>query len=138
MANATSEEQAADLAARLEAEPDIAVAYLFGSRARGNARPNSDVDVGVLLDAGVDIHRRQLDLMASLGANVDLVVLNDAPPALGYRVLRDGIVLVCHDDRARVEHWVRTVDRYLDTAPMRRTLEEGLRHRIAEGRFGRS
>ena len=88
MANARSEELTADLAARLEAEPDIAVAYLFGSRARGNARPNSDVDVAVLLDGGVDTHRRQLDLMATLGANVDLVILNDAPPALGYRVLR--------------------------------------------------
>jgi predicted nucleotidyltransferase len=95
------------------------------------------VDVAVLLDESADLHRRRLDLMATPGANVDLVILNDAPPALAYRVLRDGVVLVCHDNRARVEHWAQTVDRYLDTAPMRRTLEDGLRHRIAEGRFGR-
>lgn len=128
----------AELAARLEPQADVAVAYLFGSRARGTARPNSDVDVAVLLDESADLHRRRLDLMTTLGAEVDLVILNDAPPALGYRVLRDGVVLVCHDNQARVEHWVRTVDRYLDTAPMRRTLEDGLRHRLEEGRFGRS
>lgn len=30
---------------------DVAAAYLFGSVARGAARPSSDVDVGVLLFA---------------------------------------------------------------------------------------
>ena len=55
MANAASDELVADLAERLKPEADVAVAYLFGSRARGTARPNSDVDVAVLLDEKVQI-----------------------------------------------------------------------------------
>ncbi len=67
----------------------------------------------------------------------DVVVLNDAPGALAYRALRDGRRLVVSDEVARVRHWIRTVDRYLDMAPMRRTRENGLRHRLQERRFGR-
>jgi predicted nucleotidyltransferase len=127
----------AELAARLASEPDVIVAYLFGSRSRGTARPASDVDVAVLLTAEADNRRRRLELGSRLGDAVDLVVLNDAPVALAYRVLRDGILLISNDEPARVRHWTRTVDRYLDTAPLRRALAEGTRHRLEEGRFGR-
>ena len=142
-----------DLEARivraLERHPEVLVAYLFGSRARGTDRRGSDVDVAVLLreddDARADAEAldRRLALIADLSAatgtdGVDVVVLNEAPVALAYRVLRDGRLLVSRDDRARIEHWVRTVDRYIDMAPFRRVQEEGLRHRLREGRFGRS
>jgi predicted nucleotidyltransferase len=40
---------ASALKERLEQEPDVVVAYLFGSVARGTAGPLSDVDVAVLL-----------------------------------------------------------------------------------------
>jgi predicted nucleotidyltransferase len=134
----TAEAPAApDLTARLAAERDVLVAYLFGSRARGTARAGSDTDVAVLLAEPVDPHRRQLELGAAVGPGTDVVVLNDAPVALAYRVLRDGVLLLSRDDPARVRHWARTVDRYLDTAPLRRTLDAGLRHRLDEGRFGR-
>ena len=128
---------AAQLAALLEAEPDVVVAYLFGSRARGTARAGSDADVAVLLADDADPHARHVELSAALGPDVDVVVLNHAPVALGYRVLRDGVVLVNRDDHARVRHWVRTVDRYLDSEPLRRVLADGLRRRLEEDRFGR-
>lgn len=128
---------AAELTDRLEAEPDVVVAYLFGSRARGTPRSGSDRDVAVLLADDVDVGRRRVELTAALGPGVDVVVLNDAPVALGYRVLRDGVLLVNRDDRARTRHWVSTVDRYLDSEPLRRVLAEGLRKRLEEGRFGR-
>lgn len=68
---------------------------------------------------------------------VDVVILNGAPVALAYRVLRDGRLLFSRDERARIEHRVRTVDRYLDMEPFRRVQEQGLRDRLREGRFGR-
>ncbi|MGH3870086.1 MAG: type VII toxin-antitoxin system MntA family adenylyltransferase antitoxin [Pseudonocardiaceae bacterium] len=124
----------------LDGEPGVLVAYLYGSHARSRVGPLSDVDVAVLLDD--DNEERRLELTAAIThavapARADVVVLNDAPLPLAYRVLRDGTVLVSHDDRARVEHWVRTVDRYLDMAPARRALAAGTRNRLREGRFGR-
>lgn len=129
------------LAARLAGEADVLVAYLFGSQARGTPTALSDVDVAVLLAPGwsFDRHLELIDVIGEVvsPARADVVVLNNAPVALGYRVLRDGRPLVVNDESARVRHWVETVDRYLDMAPLRRTLERGLRHRLEEGRFGR-
>ena len=133
---------AARLRRRLEDEPEVSVAYLYGSQARGTAGPLSDVDVAVLLKPGTDANEVRLDLIAAVAEVVgsvraDVVVLDEAPPALGWQVLRDGRVLFSRDERARVDHWVRTVDRYLDMAPARRVLAAGLAHRLGEGRFGR-
>jgi predicted nucleotidyltransferase len=124
-------------------ESDVLVAYLYGSHARSTEGPLSDIDVAVLLDDGADFDQRQLALIASLGqaigsSAIDVLILNRAPVAVGYRVLRDGVLVLSRDDRARIDHWVRTVDRYLDMEPFRRTLERGQRHRLQEGRFGRS
>ena len=132
----------AKLRARLAQESDVLVAYLYGSQARGTSGPLSDVDIGVLLDESSDLFRRQLDLTNAVaevtGDSVtDVIVLNDAPVALGYRVLRDGKVILSRDERTRIRFFVGTVDRYLDMAPMRRMYADGTRHRLAEGRFGR-
>lgn len=120
--------------------PGVLVAYLYGSHARDRAGPLSDVDVALLLDS--DDEQRRLELTAAIAHAVapmraDVVILNDAPVALSYRVLRDGTVLVSRDDKARVDHWVRTVDRYLDMAPARRLLAAGTRKRLRQARFGR-
>lgn len=120
--------------------PGVLVAYLYGSPARGRAGPLSDVDVALLLDS--DDEQRRLELTAAIAHAVapmraDVVILNDAPVALSYRVLRDGMVLVSRDDKARVDHWVRAVDRYLDMAPARRLLAAGTRNRLRQARFGR-
>lgn len=132
-----------ELRAVLERRPEVLVAYLFGSVARGTSGPLSDVDVAVLLTDGVDQFATQLALMGDIASairsdDVDVVVLDRAPVALAYRVLRDGKLLLCKDEQARVRHWVMTVDRYIDLEPFRRTLSEGTHHRIVEGRFGRS
>ncbi|HXF57651.1 MAG TPA: nucleotidyltransferase domain-containing protein [Actinomycetota bacterium] len=121
---------------------DVVLAYLFGSVARGRAGPLSDVDVAVLLAEDGDPFLRFLEVVEEVGRVVgperaDVVLLNTAPVALAYRVLRDGRLLLCRDQALRARHWVRTVLGYLDMEPFFRTFEEGLRHRILEGRFGR-
>lgn len=126
----------------LERHPEVVVAYLFGSAARGRAGPLSDLDVAVLLGEGADAASAQLDLIGDLAAatgtdRVDVVVLNEAPSELAFRVLRDGRLLLCRDDAARVRHRVRTILEYLDLEPLRRIVAEGLRRRLAEGSFGR-
>jgi len=103
------------------AAPEVACAYLFGSHARGQARADSDVDV--LLDedppATVAGLRPDLadDLASALHRPVDLVILNQAPPDLVHRILRDGI-LVCERDRPRRVHFeVRKRNEYFDFLP---------------------
>lgn len=68
----------------------IRLAVLFGSRARGDARPGSDVDVAVLGD-GIDSLRLAAELSRELGLDVDVVDLADPSIPLVRAVLRDGI-----------------------------------------------
>jgi predicted nucleotidyltransferase len=76
-------------------QPDIVVAYLFGSVARGRAHKLSDVDVAVLFAPEVGLEEsveRQLQLMGDLeeftDREVQVTVLNRAPPLLAYQVIK--------------------------------------------------
>ena len=98
--------------------------YLFGSIARGESRAGSDLDVAVLLDPAPE--RRaydslRLDLRAELeseiGREIDLVVLNHAPPDLSHRVLRDSVLVIEPDPSARVRFEVRARNEFWDIKP---------------------
>ena len=107
--------------------PGVVSVYLFGSHAAGRAHRESDVDVGVLLrwNAYPTVRDRfdaRLRLIADLGAalqrnDVDLVVLNDAPPLLGRHIVTTGRRLFCADPET--DHaYVRDVQlRAADLAP---------------------
>ncbi|MBA3421620.1 MAG: nucleotidyltransferase domain-containing protein [Thermoleophilaceae bacterium] len=140
------ERERAALGELFAAEDDVVAAYLFGSQARGEAGPLSDVDLAVWLDPSLERERRwrrQLELIglgtSTLRTNeVQVIVLNDAPPLLAHRVLRDGIVLADSDPFQRVRFETGAIIRYLDTIPLREEMGRGLRQRMAEGTYGRS
>ncbi|ODS57342.1 MAG: hypothetical protein ABS36_05480 [Acidobacteria bacterium SCN 69-37] len=106
-----------------EAPAKVVAAYVFGSVARGTASPTSDVDLGVLLaqPPASTLEGRLLDYEAELerrlGVPVQLVILNDAPPDLAHRVLRDGLVIMERDRSARLRFEVRTRNLFFDLEP---------------------
>ena len=103
-----------------------AAVYLFGSVARGDSTPGSDVDLAILFeqDPPRTLEGLHLDLgdalQAALGRPVDLVVLNHATPDLVHRVLRDGILVCERNPSARVRFEVRLRNEYFDMEPVRR------------------
>jgi predicted nucleotidyltransferase len=102
---------------------DAAAVYLFGSAARGEARPDSDVDVAVLygkaLEPGLAGLKLALagDLEARLGRPVDLVVLDTQSPDFIHRVLRDGLLVIETNRSARVRFEVTARNEYFDVLP---------------------
>jgi predicted nucleotidyltransferase len=74
----------------LKGRSDVHLAMLFGSRARGRARQDSDVDVAVVAP-DVDLWALSADLSLPVGMEVDVVDLKDASYPLLNAVLRDGI-----------------------------------------------
>jgi predicted nucleotidyltransferase len=134
--------------ARLALALDVAgvvAASLIGSQASGSAGPLSDVDLAVwLLPEMRRGQRHDLALALRDAASealgtpeVDLVVLNDASPLMRHRAMQTGVRLVERERAHRIRLETRGLLDYLDTAPLRATLADGVRRRIKEGRFGR-
>lgn len=124
----------------------IIALYLFGSYAADRPTPLSDIDLAVLFDKSAE-HEiylpERLRLMGEMSTvlgtdRIELIVLNEAPPALGYRVIRDGELLFSENDAKSqlVDFKVRTIDRYFDFQPTQRIFSEGLARRTREGGFG--
>ena len=105
----------------------VVSAYLFGSLATGTGHGDSDVDVAVLLDISVFPERTARSraavalgsaLIAAVHRNeVDVVVLNDAPPELATAAVTLGVRVYCAD--AEADHaFARTSQlRLADTRP---------------------
>ena len=129
----------ARVAGALAAREEVLEAYVFGSRARGHARPDSDVDVAVYVDEardGVWGYRAELAtaLMTALGTgDVDVVVLNRAPILLYHRVLRDGVRVLSRDLRATTTRAGQALSRYFDFLPQLDKMDAARRHAADSG-----
>ena len=141
----TREQTVERLTAALEPRPEILEAYLFGSVARGEAQPHSDLDVAVyvtdeaLAKPGFGYAAElSADLQQTLArSDVDIVILNRATPLLYHRVLRDGVRLISRDLAATTRRAGQALSRYCDDLPRLRLIEQAHRARIGSGDFGR-
>ncbi len=126
----------------LEPRSEILEAYLFGSRARGDAHRLSDIDVAVYIDdarAEARPFGYQADLtthlMVALGTNeIDVVVLNTAPPLLYHRVLRDGVRVLSRDLQATTTRAGQALSRYFDFLPQMGKMDAARRFAAGKGR----
>ena len=134
--------QQPDLVTKLQsffaADPHGALfVYLFGSEARGQARPSSDVDVGVFFEKDPEptFSGLPLDLEAELesllGRPAQVVSLNTAPADLVHRVLRDGVLILDRDRSRRIRYEVARRNEYFDLLPMLQEYRRGPRARDA-------
>lgn len=104
--------------------PAIAAAYVFGSVARGEAGPESDLDIGVVYRhrAGTEHARLAPVLAAQLGQAsgfeaVDVVDLDAQGPIFCHRVLCEGRRLYEADAARRIDFESETIVRALDFQP---------------------
>lgn len=117
--------------------------YLFGSRAKGTVKPLSDIDIGVILNKNVSRSKAtdfKLELLSKaakiLGTDeIDLVVLNEAPPDLTFNILRDGKILFCRDRKNFFDFREAVISNYLDTMHLRDEISFHLDERIKKGRY---
>ena len=93
---------------------NVMFGFLFGSRIRNQARKASDWDIGVYLRPTSDIQEKRNkiwnDLEKILKTEVDLVLLNQAPPLLANRIICQGIAVAMKDRRAYLDFLIRTTE----------------------------
>lgn len=114
----------------LEQQLHPSAIVLFGSRAGGQVRPDSDFDLGVLcgrpLPDPFTVARLKTDLEDILGGSVDLVVLDTTSPILAMDVLRAHRVLAIRDAEAFETFMVRTLMAYFDLKRVREPIERAI------------
>lgn len=123
----------------LKVDPRVAYAIVFGSVARGSAHEESDLDVAIGLASGATLDTADLGtLIARLeevaGRTVDLVLLDEAPPGLAYRVFRDGRLLFSRDAAALSDRKARAILEYLDFKPIEDLFTRGALAAATRGR----
>jgi predicted nucleotidyltransferase len=120
----------------LEDFPEVACAYVYGSRVRGRTFPWSDVDLAIVLKraAGREdplvAERVAARLAVQLGspAEIDAHLADDLPlPVLG-RIVTEGVLLFDRDPVRRVEFETSVRRLYFDFLPfLERDAREGLK-----------
>jgi predicted nucleotidyltransferase len=107
---------------KAQGDPLVLAVILYGSVARGEAGPRSDVDLCLVLDPSVtretdgpDIRLAYLD--ASQSDRVEVRLFQQLPIYVRQRVLQDGKVLFCRDEPRLYDLAYRTVQAYEDFRP---------------------
>lgn len=108
-------ERREEISAALEQNPLIRMAVLFGSRARGDARENSDYDIAI-----------------------DFAGLSSRDPLLAYNIAHDGIPLVERTIGSFLAFKNDACTRYFDIQDFLDTQHAFLSQRIESGSFGRA
>lgn len=116
------------------------LALLFGSFARGQQRPDSDVDIAIL-PADPDLPlAAELDLQVALervcGRTVDLVRLERASTLLRFRIAREGVALQAEPASEHPRFLAAAAAEHADFAPALAVASERFRQRVAAGQRG--
>ncbi len=103
----------------LKAHDRIVFAYLFGSCARRQETPLSDIDIAVYLVEDADPLEEKLSLMGDLCTrlrrdDIDIVVMNSAPLSLLGRILAHRVVLLDRSPHRRHLFESLTLRKYHD------------------------
>ncbi|MHB8919336.1 MAG: type VII toxin-antitoxin system MntA family adenylyltransferase antitoxin [Desulfocucumaceae bacterium] len=129
------------LAQYFQKRPEIIAAYLFGSRAEGVARTDSDVDIAVLMvSPPPDSLRYRLEVMEDtrrlVRLNTEIVILNEAPRLLQFQVIQKGSIIFERDADQRALFEMDTAGRYYDYKRYFDFYARQLAERIKEGGLG--
>ncbi len=121
---------ASSLARMAAKAPGVRLVLLFGSAARGQARPGSDADIGVL--GGEFWAQMQLGGELSMGLRREphVVDLAEASDWLRFEAARDGILIYESEPRLWSEFKATAMLRYFDLAPIISICAEGVRRRL--------
>jgi hypothetical protein len=106
----------------LENHPGVVFAYLFGSMAAGSPAPMSDIDIAVYLESNTGEFECRLEIIGHLSDifrtdDLDVVLLNTAPPTLVMNILKAKKILVDKEPFTRHRFESMAFRRYFDFAP---------------------
>ncbi len=91
-------EKIKEIIEKLKQNKNVLSIYLFGSRAKGTARENSDFDIAVILDKDDFESRMKVEELQREG--IDIVILNKANPLFILSAIKEGKLLFERNKKA--------------------------------------
>jgi predicted nucleotidyltransferase len=130
-----------DKAQKILKDYPVLFSYLYGSYARGDAHPFSDIDIGIYLE---DIPAQKvldielslaLDIDEALGhiSNVDARSMTDMPLMMKGNIVTEGILIYSIDEPSRVEFEINIRKAFFDFSPVIKRYHKAYLARISNG-----
>lgn len=122
-----------DLENKLSFTSNVIFAYVHGSFLK--KKNFGDIDIAVYVSGKRDCFNMEFlieeKIQRGIRFPVDVKILNNAPPAFCYNVMKNGLKLIDKDERIRDLFTRKVLKMYFDFLPYRRRyLEEVLRNEI--------
>lgn len=117
---------------------EVIAIYLFGSHAKGKARPLSDIDVGILLDKNDRnfLKQRRKDYTIELGRalrkDIHPMILNLAGEELLKQIFSKGKCILINDARKLALYRMVMFARIADFAYYRSQMQSGFIRKVME------
>ncbi len=101
----------------LKKNKKVDAVYLFGSYAKGNAKPFSDIDICVITERGVSKKVKE-EILSHSSKKIDISMFWELPLMIRFRVIKEGKLLYKKDEIKLQRVKVDTLKSYLDIQPM--------------------
>lgn len=89
--------------------------YLFGSQINKRARKDSDIDIAIITRNATK--SQELNIMGHSSNNIDISLFNRLPLIIQFRVLKEGKLVFCIDEKHLNEIKMNIFRKYLDYSP---------------------
>lgn len=103
---------------KVQDDPEILAVFLFGSAARGEQRPASDVDVCLVFVPAVRdrlyMAQKRLEYLGEAPEGLDIQVFQLLPLYIRHRILKEGKVVFCRDEDTLYDLAFATVKAFED------------------------
>ena len=93
--------------------PFVYAIILFGSQIKGNAREDSDIDIAVLTKKVLN-EKEETNIFGFSSEKFDISLFHKLPLIIQFRIIRDGKVAFCRDEKYFHEIKFNTIRQYLD------------------------
>jgi predicted nucleotidyltransferase len=96
---------------------EVDAIYLFGSYAKGNAKPISDIDICVLTKRDIPKSIKE-EILSNSSKKIDISIFWDLTPTIRFRVFKEGKLLYKKGEMVLQRVKVDTIKSYLDIQPL--------------------
>ncbi|MCF2138037.1 MAG: nucleotidyltransferase domain-containing protein [Candidatus Thorarchaeota archaeon] len=108
----------------LRNDPNVIAVFLFGSVAKGEAKPLSDTDIAVILDKTDS--ESEADIGSLYSDRIDLVLFHRLPLHIQFNVLKEGIEIFNKNETHLLEIKKKVLRNYLEISWLYRRISEGV------------